>query len=149
MKSYRSILFFCAIVASLNTSAQCRIFVKNHCAEAMQGYIMSENFNGAKMMPGDEAEMKMAFYGGEEYRMMVCHHPMLEGVSFKVMDSNKNILFDNSGQDIDHFDFRMESTEELTMEMKILGDGSLGITPMGCVAILVGKKLKDTNAVNP
>lgn len=102
---------------------------------------MNENFSGAKMMPGDEAEMTTTFYGGVDYRLLICHHPMLAGAEFQVIDSDNQVLYDNKNHDGSTiFDFRLAGTDELTIKLKITGNGNSDINPQGCVAILLGKK---------
>ncbi len=128
---------------SISVSAQCRSFVKNNCGEAMAGYVIGENFNAAKLMPGDEAEMPMTFYTDQQYRVMVCNHPILKGVEFQLVDSDDQVLFDNSG-DISKnaFDFKMAGTDNLTIKIKVHeGGADTGINPQGCVAVMIGTKL--------
>jgi len=145
MKTLQTLFTALAVLASLTASSQCRIFVKNQCSEAMKGYIMNENFSGAKMMPGDEAEMTTTFYGGVDYRLMICHHPMLVGAEFQVIDSDNKVLYDNKNQNGSTiFDFRLAGTDQLTIKLKITGNENSDMNPQGCVAILLGKKENST-----
>jgi hypothetical protein len=121
---------------------QCRTFVKNNCGEAMAGFVPGENFNAARLMPGDEAEMKMAFSKGEDYRLFICYQPVLEGVEFQILDTENNILFDNREHELTNtFDFRVPDTQELRVNIKVAKGSNKQITPQGCVAILVGTKV--------
>lgn len=132
------------ILFSVSVSAQCRAFVKNNCGEAMAGYVIGENFNAAKLMPGDEAEMPSTFYADQQYRVMVCNHPILKGVEFQLVDSESNVLFDNA-KDVNQnsFDFKMAGTDNLTIKIKVHeGGADTGINPQGCVAVMIGTKIE-------
>ena len=108
----------------------------------MEGYVPSENFSAAKFMPGDVAELDMTFSKGEDYRLLICSQSTLGDVEFKIYDTDKNLLFDNSEQEYtDSFDFRVPGTQELTVAVKVPEDSNQTLSPQGCVAIIVGKKV--------
>lgn len=138
------LFLLCAIAAfyTANLQAQCRSFVKNNCAESMGEYVPSENFSAAKFMPGDEAELAMTFSKGEDYRLLICSQSTLGDVGFKIFDADKNLLFDNSEKEFaDSFDFRVPGTQELTVAVKVPDGNNKTLSPQGCVAIIVGKKV--------
>lgn len=124
--------------------AQCRTFFKKHCAESMSGYVASESFNAARLTTGDKAELVMTFSKGEDYRLLVCSHPMLGDVSFQVLDADQNVLYDNKEHDMSpQFDFKVAGTQELTIAIEVIGNnGATTIDPQGCVAVVVGKKVE-------
>lgn len=145
MKTIKIILLIVGAL-SLNTafSQQCKSFVKNNCREAMGEYIPGQDFNSAKMMAGDEAEVEMTFYSGEDYRLLVCNHPVLGQVEFQVVDLSGTELFDNTKNDnTDHFDFRVEGTKTLLVKLKAPPATDTSLNPQGCVAIMVGRKLAE------
>lgn len=123
-------------------SAQCRPFVKNNCKDALSGYIPNENFNAAKLMPGDIAEAQMTFYAGTDYRLLVCTQFMLGQASFQVTDLDGNEIYNNTNDHSDHFDFRVSGTQELIINLQIPAQKDVQINPQGCVAILVGIKVE-------
>ncbi len=130
------------LFAAHNVGAQCRTFVKNNCGDGMTGYITSENFSAARLMAGDEAELKMTFTKGEEYRLFMCYQPILEQVEFQILDAQRTVLFDNRKHDmVDHFDFQVPGTQELIIAVKAAESKNKTLNPQGCVAILVGKKI--------
>ncbi|HLV52398.1 MAG TPA: hypothetical protein VKY29_00155 [Cryomorphaceae bacterium] len=133
-----------AMSATLIADAQCRTFVKNNCGEAMGDYVPAENFNAAKLLAGDEAEMNLTFYAGEDYRILVCTHDILGDVQFKLIDEEGETLYDNSQNGFDpKFDFSVEGTRKLKIDINVPPSESR-IRPQGCVAIMVGR-LVDVN----
>ena len=111
----------------------------------MGAYIPGENFSSAKLMAGDEAEVEMTFSSGEDYRLLICNHPVLGQVEFQVEDQNGTVLFDNTeNENTDHFDFRVAGTKTFLIKLKAPDAPEQStINPQGCVAIMVGRKLKE------
>ncbi len=145
MKTIQIIIFLVGAL-SFNTafSQQCKSFVKNNCREAMGEYIPGESFNAAKLKAGDEAEVEMTFYSGEDYRLLVCNHPVLGQVEFQVLDANGTVLFDNTAKEnTDHFDFRVAGTKTFLVKLKAADQPDNSVNPQGCVAIMIGRKLAE------
>lgn len=139
MKKIQIILSLAGLLVFSSGYSQCRSFVSNNCSEAMGEYIPSENFNGAKLSPGDMAEVKMTFYADEKYRLLICSHPMIGEVDFQVLDKDGMTLYNNTeDKQSDHFDFSLEGTQELTVKLKVSPEKKSMLNPQGCVAIMVG-----------
>ncbi|NEN23875.1 hypothetical protein G3O08_10220 [Cryomorpha ignava] len=144
MKKIQLILSLAGLLIFSSAYSQCRTFVKTSCAEAMGEYIPSENFNGAKLSPGDMAEVKMTFYAGEKYRLLICSHPMIGNVDFQVLDKDGVTLYNNTEDNqSDHFDFSLLGTQELTIVLKVSPDNKSALNPQGCVAILIGRLIQN------
>ena len=110
----------------------------------MGDYIPSENFNGAKLSPGDMAELKITFYAGEKYRLLICSHPMIGNVDFHVLDKDGVTLYNNTEDNqSDHFDFTLLGTQELTIILKVSPESKSALNPQGCVAIMVGRLIQN------
>lgn len=140
MKKYAILVL--ALAAAFTVDAQCRSFVKNNCGEDMGAYVPSENFNAAKLLAGDGAEIDLTFYADEDYRLLVCAHDILGDVEFQLIDGDSQVLHDNSEHGYDpKFDFRVAGTQELTLRIQVPPSDSK-INPQGCVAILVGRKVE-------
>lgn len=108
----------------------------------MGEYIPSENFNAAKLQPGDEAEVEMTFYGGQDYRLLVCSQALLGDVEFQILDLEDNVIFNNAENDMtSHFDFKVGGTQNLKVRLKVSDNNSASLAPQGCVAIMVGSKV--------
>ena len=63
--------------------AQCRAFTKKNCMTSLDGYIQNDNYNSAILIPGDEAELMLTFLAGQDYRLVVCSHPVLGDVTYE------------------------------------------------------------------
>ena len=91
--------------------AQCRSFAKNKCVPELAPYKFNETFNAAQLAPGEEAEVNLTFYSGQEYRVMVCTHPILGEVNWKLVDENNKIIFESlADEPKHHFDLKAAST---------------------------------------
>lgn len=144
MKKIQIILSLAGLLIVGSAFGQCRNFVKTSCAEAMGEYIPSENFNGAKLSPGDMAEVKMTFYAEEKYRLLICSHPVIGDVDFQVLDNDGLTLYNNTEHNqSDHFDFSLVGTQELTIKLKVSPENTSALNPQGCVAILVGRLIQN------
>ena len=123
--------------------AQCRSFAKNKCMPSMAPYKFNETFNAAQLAPGEEAQVDLTFYSGQEYRLLVCAHPILGSVNWKLLDANGKSLFESSASDPkENFDFKVASTQKLTILIDVpdADKGGNNILRVGCVNILVGYK---------
>jgi hypothetical protein len=137
------IILFAAVQTSL-VMGQCRTFVKNNCGEAMEGFIPGESFNAVKLFPGDMAEVEMTFYSEVDYRLLVCSHEVLGDVNFQLVDKDGEVVYDNANREFsEFFDFRLEGTRTFGLRIKVPEQNDAAIKAQGCVAILLGRKLKD------
>ena len=125
------------------SSAQCRSFAKNKCMPAMAPYKFNETFNAAQLAPGEEAQVDLTFYSGQEYRLLVCAHPILGNVGWQLADASGQVLFESTPEaPKDHFDFKVATTQKLSVLLSVpKGDqGGNNLLTVGCVAILLGYK---------
>lgn len=121
--------------------AQCKAFAKNKCAPDMAPYKFNENFNAAQLSPGDEAEVALTFYSGQEYRVAVCVHPILGEVNWKLVDENNKIVFESLADEPKHFfDLKAASTTQLRCIVWVPTKAKTDMVHVGCVAIMQGFK---------
>lgn len=144
MKHLHSILAVLLIAALPAVSnAQCRSFAKRKCMPAMAPYKFNETFNAAQLAPGEEAQVDLTFYSGQEYRLLVCAHPILGSVNWQLLDANGKVLFEST-PDLpkESFDFKVATTQKLTVHIDVPPDDAAGnnMLRVGCVGILVGYK---------
>ena len=121
--------------------AQCKPFIKKSCMPKLAPYTSDGQLNNAQLRAGEVAELEFTFYSGQEYRIYVCAQEVLGAVAFKLMDSNRNILFNSKNGKNPYWDFHIESTQQMILEVST-PDSSDPIIPSGCVAVMVG--FKDT-----
>lgn len=144
MKHLTSLLALLLVLAiPATSSAQCRSFAKNKCMPNMAPYKFNETFNAAQLAPGEEAQVDLTFYSGQEYRLLICSHPILGDVNWQLKDAAGNTLTESNPDDPKgHFDFKVATTQKLTVHIDVPSSqkGSNQMLTVGCVAILVGYK---------
>lgn len=133
-------LFFMPAMNEVN--AQCKSYAKRQCRPVLSPYVHDGKVNNAVLVPGDKAELLLTFYSGINYRMMVCAMPVLGEVSYKILDSDRNVIFESKkNPDKKYFDFKVGSTQQLIVEIIIPeAKSKQDIVPEGCVAVLIGTK---------
>jgi len=127
-----------------NVDAQCKAFAKKVCLPELGTYIHDGNYHAAILVEGEEAELYKTFYSDMEYRVAVCGEDQLPKVEFKVLDSNKNVLYSNKDSDYSRtWDFKLQSSQQLKLVVKVLSFNKPEDTPAsGCVSIMFGFKVK-------
>lgn len=123
-----------------NADAQCKSYAKRNCRPQLTPYLHNGQVNNAVLVPGDKAELLLTFFSGQEYRLLVCAMPVLGEVTYKIMDSDRNAIFDSTkDKDKKYFDFKVASTQQLIVEINVPeGNKYSDIVPEGCVTVLVG-----------
>lgn len=129
------------MLAAVPAQAQCKSFAKNKCVPGLAPFKFNETFNGAQLAPGEEAEVNLTFYSGQEYRVMVCVHQILGEVNWKLVDQNNKIVFESLADEPKHsFDFKAASTTQMKVVVWVPNKGNNDMVHLGCVAIMVGFK---------
>lgn len=126
----------------LTTQAQCKSYYKKSCVPLLAPFTHNGQANSAILTAGQTAEMQMTFYSNQEYRIMVCAQEVLGKVWFRLLDSDKEEVFNSKSYNhLRSWDFKMAVTQQLTIEINIPpSDSPNSIVPSGCVALLVGFK---------
>jgi hypothetical protein len=126
----------------LDADAQCRSYAKNKWVPELSPFKFNESFNAAQLAPGEDAEVSLTFYSGQEYRILVRSHPILGEVNWKLVDASNKILFESKADDPKHiFDFKVASTQQLKVQVWVpTAEGGNNMLHVGCVGILVGFK---------
>jgi hypothetical protein len=137
----KTILAGAFLVIAGAAHAQCRSFAKNKCVPELAPYKFNESFNAAQLAPGEEAEVKLTFYSGQEYRVKVCTHPILGEVNWKLVDENNKIVFESLADNPKpHFDLKAASTVPMKVVVWVPTRDTGDMVHVGCVAILMGFK---------
>lgn len=142
-KTLSIFLFFTAIGMVTQADAQCKRFTQKNCLPALSPYTNNGQINSTTLYEGDSASMNMTFYSLLEYRLMVCTHPILgEGAFFRVKDDGGEILYSSEGKSPNYWDFRVNSTQDLRIDVVIPEDQErvTDMPPSGCVSIVLGFK---------
>ncbi len=135
-------LFFIATTG--NVDAQCKAFAKKKCLPELGTYTHDGNYHAAVLVEGEEAELYKTFYSDMDYRVAICGEDKLPNVEFKVLDSNKNVLYSNKDNDYARtWDFKLQASQQLKLVVKVSSFNQSGDVPAsGCVSIMFGFKIK-------
>ncbi|HCA83499.1 MAG TPA: hypothetical protein DEP18_06900, partial [Flavobacteriales bacterium] len=119
--------------------AQCKSYVKRNCRPGLTPYLHNGQVNNAILVPGDKAELLLTFFAGQEYRLMICSMPVLGAVSFRVLDSDRNPIYESKkNPSQNYFDFKVASTQQLIVEINVPeAKPNNDIVPEGCVSVLI------------
>ena len=123
-------------------NAQCKGFTKKECLPELKPFVYNGQLNSAVLNEGDVAELLLTFYNGQDYRVFVCSQPILGNVEFRLLDTDRNVIFYNKDHDfIKFWDFKSNSTQQLIVQVRVpTGESRSEIVQSGCVSILVGFK---------
>lgn len=138
-----------AIMLPTLAFSQCRRFAKNKCMPALGEYIPNDNFNSAILVPGDEAELSMTFYAGQEYRVMLCTEEILGEVQYQILNGDGEKVYDSETSFDSQLDFSVASTQKLSMVIKVpKHDNPNSLIHEGCATVLIGYKDDNAGQVN-
>lgn len=127
---------------SFDTSAQCKAFAKKTVLPGLGSYTHDGNYHAAVLVEGEEAELYKTFYSDMEYRVSVAGDEKIPSVEFTVVDADRNVLFTNRNKDTGTWDFKLESSQQLRLIVKVPSAGKSTEAPAsGCVAIMFGFKI--------
>ncbi len=124
-----------------DAEAQCRGWVKRNCLPEIEeeGFTFSGQMNTAVLNQGETADITITFNKGQTHRLMVCCQDILGEVVFKLMDKDKNVVYTSEGKEENYYDFKVESTQQLILEIVVPEGGNThGIAHHGCVSIIQG-----------
>lgn len=139
MKIFSLILFVVLLFPTLSHAQSCRAFTKKTCRPALENYIHNGQVNSAVLFPGDKADMMLTFYSGQKYRLLVCAQEQLGDVTFRVLDIDRNELYNSKSKNSNTFDFKVASTQQLVVEVSVPESTTThDMEFQGCISILVG-----------
>ena len=139
----KTIAAMCLVVLFSTTGfSQCNNFVKKKCMPNILPFMHNGQTNTATLAAGQSSEMKLTFYSGQGYRILVCAQSVLGTVAFKIMDLSHKVVFDSKENDNpDFWDFKVKSTQQFIVQVAVPPSDSYGsVPPSGCVSVLVGFK---------
>ena len=124
----------------LSVSAQCKGFAKRLCKIELDPYIHDGNYHAAILTTGEEAELYKTFYSDTDYRITVCGADNMPAIEFRVIDSDRNVLYTNASKDFyGSWDFRLEASQQLKIFIRVPVNPDMPDEVLsGCVAIMFG-----------
>jgi len=135
-----SVAFALLALLPLAVNAQCKGFAKKLCKVELEPYIHDGNYHAAVLTVGEEAELYKTFYSDTDYRITVCGADALGDIEFRVIDSDRNILYTNTSNDyLGSWNFRLEASQQLKVFVKVPAEDGLPDEVLSaCVAIMFG-----------
>ncbi len=139
---YILLIFSLIIITNITVNAQCKGFAKKICLVELEPFLHDGNYNAAVLSEGEEAELYKTFYSNTDYRIAVCGSDALPNVEFKVLDGDKNVLYNNKDRNFARtWDFKLEASQQLKIIVKVHPSGKTNEELIsGCVAIMFGLK---------
>ena len=124
----------------LTVNAQCKGFAKKICKVELSPFIHDGNYHAAILSVGEEAELYKTFYSDTDYRISVCGSDDLPDIEFRIIDSDRNVLYTNESRDYSRvWDFRLQASQQLKIFVKVPNtEGMPDDILSGCVAIMFG-----------
>lgn len=140
----KTFTFLLCMAASSLLFAQCRD-IERKCLPRLMPYIYTAQITCAQLSEKETVELKLTFYAGQDYRILVCGPEFLGDVEFILMNSNRKPLFSSKDHDnAQYWDFKVNSTEEYSIKVKIPDKREQRnineIANSVCSALLVGFK---------
>jgi hypothetical protein len=127
------------VMSNMSWGQSCRAFAKKDCRPQMAPYIHNGQLNTATLFPGDKADILLTFYSGQKYRILVCSQEQLQGLAFRILDTDRNEVYNSKNKKSNTFDFKVASTQQLIVEVTVPeAKAANGIESQGCVSIMVG-----------
>lgn len=122
--------------------SQCKSFIAKQCMPKISPFTHNGQLNSTTLMEGETAELLMTFYSGQDYRILVCAQKILGQAQFKLLDANRNVVFDSKQGTSDFWDFSVKSTQQLIIQVSIPKpeESPNSFVQSGCVAVLIGFK---------
>lgn len=129
------------VAASIASSAQCTSFTKKKCMPELLPYIHNGQMNTVNLAPGESASTKASFYSGQDYKILVCPHKILENVYFEIRNSDDELVYTSRENKKEGWNFNVGSTQELSINVFVPpAESPNGMVQSGCVSVLIGFK---------
>lgn len=143
MKRKAVIINFFLLIGSacLSTGAvaQCKKIAQSHISE-FGPYVFSGQINTIKLQNGQTGNLTGTLLGGQQYKIILAGEQHYGPYSFRILDKEKNVLFDNKEHDNSQaWVFIIDITDNYTMELGVPSHKKES-APAGpvCVGLIVG-----------
>lgn len=113
----RYLLIVAACMFIFQANGQCRGFAKTNCKESLGGYVSTGETNTSELKPGEKHQFMATFYKGQHYRIAICSDESLGNMQFTIRNAKRQLYFDNHGEKISSFDFKVASTQQLIISL--------------------------------
>ena len=139
----KNIFKIALLVLAFNTASfgQCNLFTRSKCLPKLKPFLNTQQLCSTVLLSGDKTQLSSTFYYGDEYRLLVCAQEALGTIQLNIRDEQNKIIFSTKGNGVIMWDFNVESTQELTLEVVTPPiSANETVEKSGCVSILMGFK---------
>lgn len=145
-RSKRLVAWFALLIIGFfiatNISAQCVSFARAIAKPELSPFLHDGNYNATILGEGETIVLRKTVFKGQKYRLVIKGAPELPGLHYRVLDSGSEVLFDNASHDyISKWDFDVQTTRTLQVEITVIDDDKPETAIGGCVAVLFGLHL--------
>ena len=95
-----------------------------------------------ELLPGERYQYITTFYSGQSYRVSACSDSILGDLQLTIRNTKRQLFYDNNGNESKTFDFKVGTTQQLIITLKAPENNNSLEDVKGCVATLIGVKLK-------
>lgn len=124
---------------SLLANAQCEEFAKQDIwKKKLSPYTHNGIYVTQKVNQGETIELYKTFFSNQDYRILVCSDNNLPKIEFKILDINRNIIFDNKKNNYNNiWDFYFNTNLQTIISVHIPNTEDKNLKS-GCIAVLIG-----------
>lgn len=129
------------LILSSSVSAQCIGFARAVAKPELEPFLHDGNYNATILGEGESIILRKTVFEGQHYRLLVKGVPGLPGIRYRLLGAGpgNEVLFDNARHEYQsYWDFDVQTTRALKVEVTVLEDDDPGTSVGGCVAILFG-----------
>ena len=120
--------------------AQCYA-LGNECTPNVDPFVCTQ-YTHVVVGSGEVAELVTSFYAGEKYKIVVCGRDGLGNVNFKLLNSKRELLFDNANENgAPIWEFEFNSTNNYIIQAELTSGARKELTSgerKGCIVVLIG-----------
>jgi len=131
------------IINAQSFTLPCKSFGRSACKHIdLEDYTSNGQLTVAPLVPGEEAELSMIFYRGNDYRIVLCGDEELGQLKFWIKNSKGDELFNNKNyENTQQWDFSMSTTQRLLIIVGAEGKTQMGeAVEEGCVKLIIGHR---------
>ena len=139
MKNIVKILFL-LLAFNVSVFGQCNGFAKKSISK-LKPYLNTQQVFSTVLLNGDKTQLSSTFYFGDEYRLLISAQDQLGKIQLNIKDADGNVIFTTKGYGTIMWDFNVESTQDLTLEVVTPPAAATEtVDKSGCVSIIIGFK---------
>lgn len=124
---------------SAPAEAQCAQFARGVVKPELAPFLHDGNLNATILGEGERMVLRKTVFDGMKYRLVVMGVPELPPIRYKLKDERGQVIFDNKKHDFaSQWDFDIQTTQNVSVDIKVTQDDDQDTNTGGCIAVLFG-----------